>query len=615
MEVHMKNKYILIALLSFAWLLSSCEKVNDFLTREPINEFSAETFFSSESELEIYANGMLNSWLPNYSEPSNGDAFNDLIATKSSTEFFRSDVVFDSVKQGGWESDSWSWLRRVNYMLANMEKSKGVVSPEIYNHYEGVARFWRAFKYIEKINLFSNVPWTDKYLQPSDEEELFSSRDDREYVFSKVTEDLLFACKNCMAEKFFTSGRVLINKYVVNAFASRVFLYEATFRRNNKNNPATGKPWTGQYEKPEQLLQYAADAAKEVIDSKAFSLVKDWESLFVSASLQGQEVIWGRSFSEDLSVVHRLTGYFHSSTLGNQYSATKDLVMMFLKKDGTPVTTGEQSINEEFSGRDPRLGSTVLGPGRKVYNGTETNSYNEYPDFTWCVTGYQIIKWSLRNAIYNTSLRNYNSIPIIRYAEVLLNYAEAMNELGKMNESIWNETVGALRTRAGVKNIYPGSAAYVKDPILADYYSRNLKYAPGLSDITLEIRRERVTELTFESGLRQLDVYRYGQADLIARRFDGNGWRGIWVSEEDAKNGFTFEKTKYTFDGKSNTSYNYPIKDAASAVNGDWYFSEGNHGYVVYKYNLHWEDKMYCRPIPQSALTLNPELGQNTGWN
>lgn len=613
MEVLMKKIYLLIALIAMAGFFS-CKKVDEFLTREPINEFGAETFFSSEAELEIYANGMLNSWLPNYSEPSSGDSYNDLIATKSSTEFFRSDVVFDSVKQNGWDSDDWSWLRRVNYMLTNMEKAKDVVSPDIYNHYEGVARFWRAFKYIEKINQFSDVPWTDKYLQPSDEEELFGARDDREFVFSKVTEDLLFACQNCMADKFFTSGCALINKYVVNAYASRVFLYEATFRKNVKNNPSTGKSWTGQYQTPEQLLQYAADAAKVVMDSKAFSLVKDWESLFVSASLQKQEVIWGRTFSEDLSVVHRLTGYFHSSTLGNQYSATKDLVLMFLKSDGTPVTTGEQSINDEFAGRDSRLGLTVLGPGRKVYNGTETNSYNEYPDFTWCVTGYQIIKWSLRNAIYNTSLRNYNSLPIIRYAEVLLNYAEAMNELGKMNETVWNETVGTLRARAGVKNIYPGSATYVKDPLLAEYYSRGLTYAPNLSDFALEIRRERVTELTFESGLRQLDVYRYGQGDLIARRFDGNGWRGIWVSADDAKNGFTFENTKYTFDGKSNTSYNYPIKSASSAVNGDWYFSEGDHGYVVYKYGLHWENKMYCRPIPQVALTLNSNLEQNSGW-
>lgn len=607
----MKKTSIIILVLSTI-ALCSCS-LDTFFDRGPIHKFSAELYFTSEGELEMYANGLVNSWLPDYSEPVAGDAFNDLIATKSSTEFFREDVEFNSVKQGGWD---WGWLRRINYMITHMDKAKDNVPEDIYNHYLGVARFWRAYKYIEKIDAFSNVPWTEKYLQPSDEDEIFGGRDDREFVYSKVVEDLRFACEHCMADKFASgNGRQIINKYIVNAFASRAFLYEATFRKNVKCNPSTGKPWTGEYESPEELLKYAAEAAKTVIDSKNFSLVSDYESLFVSADLQAAEVIWGKSFSETLNEVHRLTGYFHSSTLGNQYSATKDMVMMFLNADGTPVTTGEQSINDEFTGRDSRLAATVLGPGRKVYNGTPDNSYNEFVDFTWCVTGYQIIKWSLRDITYNTSNRNYNSIPAIRYAEVLLNYAEAKNELGEMSKDIWDATVGAIRQRAGVKNIYPGDAGYVKDEWLANYYKYDLANPATLSDVALEIRRERVTELSFESSLRQKDLYRYGQADLIARRYDGAAWRGIWVSADEAKNGFTFENTQYSFTGSSNTSYNYPIKSKSEVVNGDWYFSEGDHGYLMYNYALHWEEMMYCRPIPQSSLTLNPNLGQNGNWD
>ena len=112
--------------------LTACE---DFLTREPINKFSAESYFSSESDLEMDANGMINSWLPNSSETNGGDAYNDLIATKTSTDFYRPSAHWDSSKQGGWGTGDWSFLRRVNYMINNMDKAKSAVSSDIYNHY------------------------------------------------------------------------------------------------------------------------------------------------------------------------------------------------------------------------------------------------------------------------------------------------------------------------------------------------------------------------------------------------------------------------------------------------------------------------------------------------
>ena len=199
---------------------------------------------------------------------------------------------------------------------------------------------------------------------------------------------------------------------------------------------------------------------------------------------------------------------------------------------------------------------------------------------------------------------------------MLLNYAEAMNELGQMTEEIWNQTVGAIRKRAGIANIYPKSGDYTRDQWLYEYYTKDLKnqeLTRGDLDIALEIRRERVAELTFEGGLRQLDVYRYGQGDLIARRFNNSGWKGLWIG---SATGFTFEGQDYTFAPASseslNTTTNYPISPKATAKDTDWYLEDG---YLVYKYELQWDDKMYCRPIPNSALILNPKLGQNYGWN
>ena len=76
-----------------------------------------------------------------------------------------------------------------------------------------------------------------------------------------------------------------------------------------------------------------------------------------------------------------------------------------------------------------------------------------------------------------------------------------------------------------------------------------------------------------------------------------------------------FEGQTYTFStaaGSTNSTTNYPITDKSSAKESDWFIEDG---FLIYKVDLMWEDRMYCRPIPTTALTLNPQLEQNYGWN
>ncbi|MBR5397052.1 MAG: RagB/SusD family nutrient uptake outer membrane protein [Bacteroidales bacterium] len=603
----MKNiKYAIIAAVALLFA-TSCE---EFLTREPINKFAGPTYFENESQLKMYCDGMINSWLPDNTDIGNNgnDVYTDLIASKTCTDFYNPGI-WNNVKQGGW---SWSAIRRVNYMLDNMERAKGNVDEKTYNHYEGVGRFWRAYTYFSRIRTFSDVPWLEHVVEAEDTLTLFGKRDDREFVFHKVVEDLEFATANCSADsKFHTNGRIYIDKYVVLAFASRFMLYEGTYRKNHSVNPATNNPWNNQYESADDLLRLAAKYAKEIIDSKAFKLHANYKELFLSENLQTDETIWGRTYSEELGARHELTRYYNSSTLGQQGSGTKFLVRQFLKTDGTPVLTGDQTINEEFIDRDARLSATVLGPGRKIHKLS-----GEYSDqninFTFCKTGYMLVKWCIPDENnFQNSIDN-NSLPILRYAEVLLNYAEAMKELGQFNEDIWNQTIGLLRARAGVKNIYPGSAEYVPDPWLRSYYTEDVAYSPNLDDIDLEIRRERVTELTLEGGLRTTDLYRWNQADLIERRYNHQGWPGLWVTADEAKNGFVFSGTTYKFTGTANKETIYPISDTNDL---NWTLEPSGPGFLlVYNYKLEWKERMYVRPIPQSAINLNKNLGQNYGW-
>ena len=590
--------------------LTSCEK---FFTRSPWNEFDAETYFSNESQLRMYTDGFLNAWLPDYSETNGNDAYNDLIATKTSTDFFRADVSWDDAKQGSW---SWGWLRRINFMIQLMPKNaKGKVDDNTYNHYMGLARFWRAYNYMSRVKLFSDVPWVDIYLQPNDTTILYGKRDDREFVFHNIVEDLKFACENIDNRDFGAANtRNQVNKYVANAMAARILLYEGTFRKNHSVNPATNQPWKNNYETPDQILELAAQFAKYVIDSGAFKLYTgDWSNLFLSNELITDEVLWGQVYLLESNGRHAYTRYFNSSTLGQQYSGTKELLHHFLNADGTPIATDEKTINEEFTGRDPRLAKTILGPGHKVKN-LQGDEVDQSINCTFCWTGYMIIKWCIPDQSHWQNSVDENSIPIMRYPEVLLIYAEAMNELGQFNEGIWNQTVGAIRQRAGVKASYPSAP----DPWLKEYYTKDLQnqhITDGNEAVALEIRRERVTELCFEAESRQQDLYRWGICDIIPRRGGhGNGWTGLWLTENEVKNGFTFSGVKYTFNEtvKKATENAYPI---SGTNNSCWSLEKAGNGYfLVYNYKLKWEDRMYCRPIPTSAKVLNPTLGENYGW-
>lgn len=607
----MKGKYIMMisaALLSVV----SCEK---FFDRVPEDQFASSTFFRTETDLALYTNGLLNTGIPKASAMALGeDLYTDLCATRASKEFYYEDH-WNPGRQSGWAYSNWGFLRQVAYMLENMHQAKDNVPEDKYKHYEGVARFWRAYATFNKVKDFGDCYYIDHVMQPTDTAMLYSKRQSREYVMNKVKEDLIFACENCLKEGagIHTDGRIYVNKYVALAMASRIFLYEGTFRKYHPANPSTGKQWDPDYETAEDFLNLAFKYAGEFINSgSGFSLVQDYRSLFSSPTLRKEEVIWGASYSEELALKHNITYNYCSTTSSKLYSPTKDYVMMFLSTAGTPVK-GDISVTQEFLNRDKRLTASVIGPGQKKQN-QNGEDVDFAPNFSWSVTGYCWLKWIMTDysAMNSSSGESTNSIPVLRYAEVLLNYAEAAEELGKMNQSIWNATIGKLRTRAGVKNIYPGSGEYVEDTFLKEYYSKGLLHPVSLSNTMLEIRRERVTELMLEGDSRYDDLMRWRMGDLIKRRYEGKGWRGIYVTPQEAENGFVFNGTAFKVSADATNAENrYNI---SSAVDQGKTFSEGTYGYVIYHYGLSWDDKMYTKPIPTTALNVNPALGQNEGW-
>ncbi|MBR5886058.1 MAG: RagB/SusD family nutrient uptake outer membrane protein [Alistipes sp.] len=596
----MKKRILnLFAVAAVALSAVSCEQ---FLTVEPIDKMSADTYFKNELELELFANGMINSYLPTADGLGYSDSWSDLFCSKTSSDFYRPGI-WNADKQGSWGVSNWRNIRRANIMLEGMARSKGNVSEETYNHYQGVARLWRAYFYFAKVQTFGNVPWIDHALDVEDEI-LYAPCDDREYVMSKVLEDLNFACQNLSGD---TKYNGVVNKWVALAFKARVCLYEGTFRKYHSVNPSTNVAWNNNYEKSADLLQECVNAADELMKSGNFSLHTDYSGLFHHTNIASSpEAIWWSDYdSGELNRMHELTWVVNSSTYDQQVSPTKLMMNHYLNLDGTPITNeGKVTIEQEFEGRDLRLKACVHHPGY-MYTKVNGETLLKNTNTTYTYNFYQNVKFSIENEENYSKGKNDNDYPILRYGEVLLNYAEAKAELnnGELSLEDWNKTIGLLRARAGVANIYPDASwdcGWIK------------AYYGNLSNVLTEIRRERTVELLGE-GMREADLYRWKLGHLIVDRQTNNqGWMGVWVPKE-LVGGMPFNGATYTFTNtKPEAGLGYNVSGSTADQNHS--FSEGDHGFLIYNYKLEWKDRNYVRPIPQTVLNVNKNIQQNYGW-
>ena len=172
-------------------------------------------------------------------------------------------------------------------------------------------------------------------------------------------------------------------------------------------------------------------------------------------------------------------------------------------------------FKDEVKGRDKRLQQTIrLGDYKRISGGVQIPAP---PLFSYTFTGYQPIKWTLDDMYYDTRDLNINSVALFRYAEVLLNYAEAQAELGALTDAEWALTIGLLRARAGI------TAGLTTLPTVVDPYLQSV-YFPDITDpVILEVRRERGIELCLE-GFRFHDILRWKRGDLMLME-----WNGFYV--------------------------------------------------------------------------------------
>lgn len=560
--------------------LTNCTKNLDQL---PVSTATKDAIFGNESGLKTYSMSFYDML------PGMGDIFrtdgniSDYGATNQIPNYLTSNG-YTADNATGW---NWSDLRNVNYFIENCNYP--TVSQSVRENYIGLARFFRAYFYYNKVKQFGDVPWYSTSIGVSDSAALFKKRDPRTLVMDSVVADLQYAAQHITTSAEDT--RSTVTQTVVLGYLSRIALYEGSFRKYHPEFKLQGSA--------NAMLQIAADAAQSIITSGTFRLNTgdntSYRKLFTSDAPVASEIMLANITSASLSVYNDANWYFTSSTYGSRFSFIKKFMNTYLNIDGSSFTdkAGYDTIPyiREVQNRDWRLQQTIRGTNYKV----TTNGGNPTfaaPDFSYVYTGYQPIKWVLDDTKYNNNSLNTNAISLLRYAEVLLNYAEAKAELGTLTATDWAQTIGALRSRAGIVNGISALPTQVDSYLQANYF-------PDINNpVILEIRRERGIELALE-GFRFDDLVRWKEGQNLT-----NTWEGMYVPNVgeimdlngDGKGDVCFYLTAPTAKQPGVTYID--VSTASMALDHKTY------GHLIWLGNTQksWNDYKYLYPIPTTVL-------------
>jgi len=579
-------------------LAPSCKK--DLMDRYPQTSVPPELFFKTEEDLSIYINGLL-------TIPGRGNYTSDQDTDDKATT---GAMEIKSIMTGSPSSQNitsgWSWgrLRNINYFLDNYNKAQ--VSETVKNHYAGLARFYRALFYIDKVKRYSDVPWYSKTLNPGDTVDLYKPRDPRALVMENAMADLAFAAAN--VRESVPTGTP--NVWVVKLLLARTALYEGTYRKYHTE--------LGLASTANTLLQSAAQVSEEIMNSGKFLLHSSYQGLFNNASLVGnKEVLLASIYDQDL----KRSGS-NSNILDYEMSPSRELVQTYLMKDGSRFTDqpGYQTFGfvQEFQNRDPRLSVALIYPGFVM----ATNAPNPKPYIQRLnknFTGYHQLKGYINST--DSKVIADVDFPAYRYAEVLLTFAEAKAELGSLTQTDLNKSVNLIRSRATMPPLDLAMANGNPDPVSAAKYSNVTGANQG---VILEIRREKRVEFAME-GYRFDDLMRWGAGKELAKIPEGMYFPGLGNFD---LTGDGVPDIKLVDKGTVIPSES--LKETNSLGDKLVYYKTGNFGEDVTVYlkngtaggatvteittRKFLEPKYYYRPIPFNQVTLNPALKQIFDW-
>ena len=538
------KKIKIIALMFVVVGISSCD-----IDRLPETSLTDPSFWKSEGDVKAAAN-YLYTYLPGL--PATNDVWSDDAFGTSANEI--SDGTRLTPGSDGFYGTQYRLIRAANNI---MEKSSQMVaegiSQEVVARYEAEAHFFRAWAYYELFRRYGGVPLILTTMK-EDSSILQETQASREEILQVIYDDLDFAAESLpLPSKLSPSDFGRITKTAVWAFKSEVALFEGT--RSKFHN----------YGDPIKNLTIAKEAASMVINSGEHDLFNSYYNLFQyeGEGMQNRENIivklYGAGIDDPI--------VFHNSQRNLEQGAanpTKALADAYLMIDGLPINkspiyTGPESINAVFEKRDPRMSHSFLKEGDE-YIGTQLKFLR--PSLSFQKTGFANRRYTNPNDWNNQ--KSFIDYSILRYAEVLLNYAEATYEI---NESISDDdldmSINKLRNRPDVGM-----------PSLTNGFvdSNGLKMRE-------EIRRERRVELAL-GGYRYWDLIRWKTAEIeLPKAVLGN---------------YYFDEFGVQVIPPVNAE-NYILLQTADRRSFD-------------------SSKDYLWPFPTDQIALNPALKQNPGW-
>lgn len=482
-----KLRYIKqICIVAILLALGSCNTMDPI----PTNDFTDANFWTSPENAELIVNMAYNQM---YSADKmwNDEALSDNVfegRTNTDQRIIRNGIADPSL---GLFDTEWEWayggLKTCHVFLQFIDIVPGMTA-EHKERRKAEVRFIRAHLYFRLVNFYGDVPFftSDVSLDESQRVPRTSKAQVLSFIHQELDEIIpLLPSRNQLSAA--DNGRITSGAAV--AFQARAYLYESSWSK---------------------VIEYCDKLINQGETFGNYSLFPSYSGLFEATNEYNQEVILDYAH---VPSVKYWSKYYDAAPLSagarlNAYAPLQELVDSYLTTNGLTVQNDPTyNDNNPYTNRDPRLAASVVfhggqwtnfdGTAKTIYirPGTGSTDQEKMDVYSGSGSNATATGYYMRKYYDQTAITNYQSglnIIMYRYADVLLMYAEALNEQNDMDENAWNNTIGAIRMRAGFTN------------------PTALSYPPTATQAQLReiIRNERRSELALE-GLRYYDIIRW----------------------------------------------------------------------------------------------------------
>ena len=528
---------IFIILAGFVLLFTNC---NDVLDRPSLTTAEDDAYWTNEDRVRLYANAFYTNFFVGYGlkytttyAPNANYTFNDdAVRMSTQTQFGRTvptskgSTSLDMMWQSEFTGPTWNfaWVRKANVMIDRITNlMPEILTNEQYNHWTGVGRFFRALEYARLANVFGDVPYYDTEVQNTDKDGLYKDRTPRNEVMDAVYNDFEYALQNVRLN----DGGQYVNRYVVAAMVSRWALFEASWQKYYyKNN-----------ERAKKFFDQAVAAAEMVMNSGKYGIVEDFRKLFGSTDLtNSKDCILYRKYDAGQNVTHSIASTCNMND-PTDVGPNLDLIKAFICTDGKDWQTSSLENVDDFTlsnlikTRDSRFEASF-------YTKPTPRAKSSYLYVTKFIprSGLSYIESGGSPAAEFQSEKNVTGYPVLRYAEVLLNWIEAKAELAtlggtEVSQSDIDISINQIRKRPVAEEAKALGVTMTAEMKL-DALPQDPHRDPTVPALLWEIRRERRMEFAFEFS-RIIDLRRWKKLEYMDTDKNEDLLIGTWVNFND----------------------------------------------------------------------------------